>query len=193
MCKGGHLEVEFRPGEELSVPGLGQHRSRRPPSNAGRLSASQSQTRSFVATHQLAQTWPSRPSRRRDSPASPTVLLWSRPTRSGCRTPSPVAASVAAALQTGIANVERAGGSPRGWCFWTSTSPRTTIASGKATFPARVRPLERLAGEPRAAGPRRPGVRSGRLGGGRDDGHAVDAEGLGNLLVRDIEPYRVRR
>lgn len=24
MCKGGHREVEFRPGEELSVPGLGQ-------------------------------------------------------------------------------------------------------------------------------------------------------------------------
>jgi hypothetical protein len=24
MCNGGHLQVEFRPGEELSVPGLGQ-------------------------------------------------------------------------------------------------------------------------------------------------------------------------
>jgi hypothetical protein len=99
-CTGGHLEVEFRPGEQLSVPGSATHRARRSPSNAGSPSASQSQTRSFVATRQQAQTWPKRPSSRRDSPVSPTVLLWSRPTRSGCRTPSAVAASASGAAAT---------------------------------------------------------------------------------------------
>jgi hypothetical protein len=101
-CTGGHLEVEFRPGEQLSVPGSATHRARRSPSNAGSPSASQSQTRSFVAARprQQAQTWPKRPSSRRDSPVSPTVLLWSRPTRSGRRTPSAASASGAAATQS---------------------------------------------------------------------------------------------
>ena len=82
-----------------------------------------------------AQTWPSRPSSRRDSPASPMVLLWSRPTRSGwerhrrwrlprparrrhnrqrsdregggVRGPGLAAAVVAGALQSGVANEKR--------------------------------------------------------------------------------------
>ncbi len=90
------------------------HRARRSPSNAGSPSASQFQTRSFVATRQQAQTWPNLPSSQRDSPASPTVLLWSRPTRSFCRTLSPVAASASNAEATHRRRGDREGGGVRG-------------------------------------------------------------------------------
>ena len=49
-CNGGHFEVEFRPGDQLSVPGLGQASGGRSPSNTGSPNASQSQTRRFADT-----------------------------------------------------------------------------------------------------------------------------------------------